>query len=59
MEKIEAGEPGEVGIEGDEASAAGDGEGREVGIRPQAVGQRGCGGQGLEMSFQICGFGQK
>ena len=57
MEEMEAGETDKVGIKGDNSVPTSDGEGGEIGIRPQAVRKGRLGGEGLEMSIQACGFG--
>lgn len=59
VQEVQAREAGEVGIEGDEAAAAGDGEGGEVGIRPQPVGKRGLGGVVGEVLVDRRGFLEK
>lgn len=59
MEEVQPGEADEVGIKGNEAAAAGDGEGGKVGIRPKVVGKRGLSGEGGEVVVERRGFLQQ
>ena len=59
MQEVQPGEAGKVGIEGDQAATAGEGEGGEVSIRPESMRESGWGGEGLKVCIQTCGFGQK
>jgi hypothetical protein len=56
VQELQPREAGEVGIEGDEAAAAGDGEGGKVGIRPQPVRKIGPSGEGGEVVVNRRGF---
>ncbi len=48
MQEQEARETGEVGVEGDEAAPANDGQGGQIGIGPHPIGQRVSGGERMD-----------
>ncbi len=56
-QKVEVFELGEGVVGGDEAVAAGEGKGGEVGVHPEFGGSGVAGGEGLPMGFEIAGFG--
>ncbi len=59
MQEVEVGEAGKIGIEGDEARTAGDGEGGKIGIRPEVVWEGRLSRVELEVSLQAFWFVKK
>lgn len=52
MQGREAGETGEVDIEGDEAAPAGDGQGGQISIGPHPIEQQVSGGERMDRTSQ-------